>query len=387
VLNWTLDSEKRYARIAQTLVNDLDKITRDVWADLPPERDAWGFDIVAQANASIRVLVCPLLPPPAIKDQLRAGEQIATHGDIFAKTIPLRLCFFITQAVRRAIVRELLSNAERTSLSDEICCVEERFDAVAMMIFENGDKSPARKSESGGGLENELNIEQARFDAVNQMIRGIAHESRNSLQRIDACVEMLLLDVAEDPELFSMVQRLQQAASDLKGLYEEIRQYSAPLHLKSSTVKLSEIITQAWKKSEPMRRPRTILFRVKLQDPDVELPLDQVRVEEALHNIFECCLKCSQDPVIIRVTGTIDPTEPDNYELTIDDNGSPVDEKYASQATEPFVVYRAKSPLLGIAFASRIVRAHGGSIDIPADQTEGVSYRLRLPLSDKRLTR
>ncbi len=55
------------------------------------------------------------------------------------------------------------------------------------------------------------------------MVTGLAHESRNALQRSTACLEMRALEVEDRAEALDLVARIQKAQNHLHHLYEEVR--------------------------------------------------------------------------------------------------------------------------------------------------------------------
>ena len=63
------------------------------------------------------------------------------------------------------------------------------------------------------------------------MVTGLAHESGNALARSQACLEMLALEVEDRPEALDLIGRIQKAQDHLQQLYEEVRNYAAPLKL------------------------------------------------------------------------------------------------------------------------------------------------------------
>ena len=63
------------------------------------------------------------------------------------------------------------------------------------------------------------------------MITGIAHESRNALQRIQSCSEMLELEIENNEEAQRLVRRLQEAQDNLLHLFDEVRGFAAPIQL------------------------------------------------------------------------------------------------------------------------------------------------------------
>lgn len=377
--NWTPESESQYRQILESLPLTEEQLIRRVLTELAGDEQNWSLETTGKLCAAIHTVIAPQKEHSTETTESAPGENFATIGDLF--TINVKDGLKVTAAVRRALVQVLIENRENGDAIPSISCVGQRFDAITEFGVRTGEVSSRQETQLALSPQLTHEIDEARFDAVNRMIRGIAHESRNALQRIDACAEMLMLDVADNADLLPLVQRLQLGASDLKGLFEEIKKFSAPLSLEYRQVQLAEIIDTAWSETEPLWQPRSVVFRVNLREPDVVLPLDPIRLTGGLQNLFISSLRCTTDPALIEIQGQVSPTDSKFYELTIRDNGTPVDEKNAPRATEPFVVYRAKSPLLGIAFASRVIRAHGGSIEVIDDVPNGVAYRIHLPLS------
>ena len=80
-------------------------------------------------------------------------------------------------------------------------------------------------------------LQAERLAAIGQVVAGLAHESRNALQRSQACLEMLALTVRDRPEALDLIERLQQAQDHLHTLYEDVRSYAAPIKLDKVAVR------------------------------------------------------------------------------------------------------------------------------------------------------
>ena len=107
----------------------------------------------------------------------------------------------------------------------------------------------------GAGLQAE------RLAAIGEMVAGLAHESRNALQRSQACLEMLALAVRDRPEALDLIDRIQKAQDHLHHLYEDVRSYAAPIKLDRVPCDLRTVWREAWAHLEPAREEKQAALR------------------------------------------------------------------------------------------------------------------------------
>ena len=219
-------------------------------------------------------------------------------------------------------------------------------------------------------------LQAERLAAIGQMITGLAHESRNALQRIQACTEMLELEFEPETEETKLIGRLQQAQDDLQLLFDEVRNYAAPIVLEKRPTDLATICRQAWEQTAPLRRGRET--NLDLQGlADAEILADQFRLVQVFRNLFENSLAACTDPV--EVNAEIALSEDGHLRVTVSDNGPGFDEGVAKRMLDPFFTTKTKGSGLGMAIASRIVQSHGGQI-VPISQPgNGGKFSLSFP--------
>lgn len=223
-------------------------------------------------------------------------------------------------------------------------------------------------------------IQSERLAAIGQMMTGLAHESRNALQRTRACLDMLELDLDGQPDLVDLVRRSQTALDELHRLYEEVRNYAAPTNLELANCDLSHLWETAWAHLARQQTDRQIQFLAKSNDVNLSCRIDPHRIGQVLRNILENAIVAVPDPGEI----TLECADADidgraAVRIAICDNGPGFAPEHSNKVFEPFFTTRTKGTGLGMAIAKRIVEAHGGRIDVGSALSGGAVVAITLP--------
>jgi signal transduction histidine kinase len=212
------------------------------------------------------------------------------------------------------------------------------------------------------------------------MIAGLAHESRNALQRIQSCSEMLELEVSDQPEPLRLVHRIQEAQDTLHRLFDDVRGYSAPMELELARCDVATSWREAWRSLEMLRRGRRATLRESVDDVDLHAVIDRFRMVQVFRNLLENSLAACPDPVEIVVTARAgEGDERPLLQLIVQDNGPGLTPAARETVFEPFFTTKTKGTGLGMAIAHRIVDAHGGVIEVGAQEGPGATFVITLP--------
>jgi two-component system sensor kinase FixL len=223
-------------------------------------------------------------------------------------------------------------------------------------------------------------MQAERLAAIGQMVAGLAHESRNALQRSQACLEMLALTVRDRPEALDLIDRIQKAQDHLHALYEDVRGYAAPIKLEKSPCDLRRVWREAWAHLEPARAAKRAVLREDVDAADLSCMADAFRLEQVLRNVLENALAAGSTPVAVEVRAA--DSELDGQPATciaVSDNGPGIAPEQRSQVFEPFFTTKAKGTGLGMAIAKRIVEAHGGRIAVGDVRGPGAVFLITIP--------
>lgn len=225
-------------------------------------------------------------------------------------------------------------------------------------------------------------VQSERLAAMGQMLSGIAHESRNALQRIQASVDLLSLELEGHPEASEEIARIARAREDLQRLFEELRNFAAPIHLDLSRCDLSKIWQQAWDHLESSMEGRVTELSVDTGGIDLSCKVDAFRMVQVFRNLMENSLSACSDPVRIEIESCVTSLEgAPALCICVRDNGPGLSEDQRAHIFDAFYTTKTKGTGLGMAIAQRVVEAHGGIIRVGTCRHGGAEFEVILPRS------
>lgn len=316
-------------------------------------------------------------------EQLTGYASAAVHGKNYVQ-------LFLPERERLGVVEQLAANqAGQATLGYEnmILCRDgsERclvWNAQRLEDFEGapailavGQDITARKVAEERALQSE------RLAAIGQTVTGLAHESRNAFQRSQACLELLSLELEDRPEQLELVSRIQRALDHLHRLYEEVRDYAAPIKLDRQLCDLAHLWRDAWSHLEVSRAGKQIELREAAECLNLASHVDWFALGQVFRNIFENAISACSEPGEIRVScreSTLGAQSA--IEIRIRDNGTGIPSDVIGRVFDAFFTTKTKGTGLGMAIARRIVEAHGGTLEL-GDQDAGAEFVIVLPRS------
>jgi two-component system, LuxR family, sensor kinase FixL len=219
-------------------------------------------------------------------------------------------------------------------------------------------------------------LQAERLAAIGETMTALVHESRNALQRSFACLEMLALEVENQPSALDLVGRTQRAQEQLRQLYEEVRQWAAPIHLQRQQSDLSDVWREAWHEVMQVHNPKHVRLVEELSCAPI-CRVDPAKMGQVFRNVFENAVEVSPAQSVIELRCSNAPEQRNELTIMIRDHGPGLSAEQLARLFEPFFTTKTKGTGLGLAIAKRIVQAHSGQI--VASSPAGASIEITIP--------
>ena len=130
----------------------------------------------------------------------------------------------------------------------------------------------------------------------------LTHESGNALARGQAILEQLAEEVQGPPEAIELIGQLHKSQAALRRLYEEVRNYSAPIRLEREPWELSAIWRRSWSNLMALKdQNKQAFIGETISGVSLSCDVDHFRLDQVFRNLFENSLSACPNPAKIEV--------------------------------------------------------------------------------------
>ena len=109
--------------------------------------------------------------------------------------------------------------------------------------------------------------------------------------------------------------------------------------------------------------------------------MDRAQLKQAFYNLIKNSLQAMRTGGILRIRTEASETD---VSVSFIDTGHGISAEQIGRIFEPYYTTKTEGSGLGLMIVQRIVREHGGTIDVESDTTRGTTVRLKLPIYERR---
>ncbi|HTY88817.1 MAG TPA: ATP-binding protein [Candidatus Acidoferrum sp.] len=251
-------------------------------------------------------------------------------------------------------------------------------------------------------------IESERVQALTLLAASVAHEIGNPLNALHIHLQLMERELkklksdewrmtsgrkvaapvtghALPPEAArKLEQYLNVAKGEINRLDYIITQFlqairPAPLQVKVMT--LNAVVQKTLDLLRPELENRGLTVRTRLAHGLTATPIDPTQMQQVLVNL----IKNAMHAMTRQGTLTLQTGEgADGVWMSVTDTGGGIAQEQINRIFEPFYTTKKTGTGLGLMIVQRIVRAHGGRIELESHVGRGTTFRIRLPLHEPR---
>jgi PAS domain S-box-containing protein len=143
---------------------------------------------------------------------------------------------------------------------------------------------------------------------------------------------------------------------------------------------LNEVVVETLALLRPELENRGQTIEEKLAPGLPQSPLDPMQVKQALLNLIKNAMQAMRRGGVLTVqTGA----SGDEVWVSVADTGGGIPEEQINRIFEPFYTTKKRGSGLGLMIVQRIVREHGGRIELDSRVGKGTTFRIWLPLRER----
>ena len=215
-----------------------------------------------------------------------------------------------------------------------------------------------------------------------QMVSGLAHEIKNPLSTISLNLKLLAESLAEYPDeaharLVRRLGRVQEETERVEQILGDFLRYAGHYEHTPQRTDLCEVVEELRDFFAPQADAAGVVMRAQIPDRPIQAQLDAKLLKQALLNLLINAVQAMDGggELLMRVS-----RDGDAGCVEVIDTGPGMDAETLGNVFSPYWSTKKNGTGLGLPTARRIVREHGGTLDVQSEPGQGTRFVVTLPI-------
>jgi signal transduction histidine kinase len=246
------------------------------------------------------------------------------------------------------------------------------------MIFHDLTETRAKTRET---------IESEKLNALTLLAAGVAHELGNPLNSLNIHLQLLERDLRKSssgtsPRVRETFEIVRTEMARLDTIISQFLRAVRPTQPVRMPLPLEAVIRDSVAFLKPEITDRDILVELEMADDVPAVSIDPDQVKQAFYNIIKNGIQAMRTGGILRIATSRTDT---HAVVAFTDNGSGIDPENIARIQDPYFTTKSGGSGLGLVIVNRILREHGGLLEVDSHLGQGTTVRLFFPLDERRV--
>ncbi len=252
-------------------------------------------------------------------------------------------------------------------------------------IAERGERIGAlltmRDAESVRRIENEIELSR-RLAAIGRLTSGVAHEVKNPINAIVVHLELLREKMRDiDPDASRHMDIIGREIHRLDRVVQVLVDFNRPVELRLADFDLRKLIEDVTLLASPEAARQGVKLETKLGNNSLPVRADSDLIKQALLNVILNGVQAMNEGGMLNITAR---QQDGAASIEVHDEGGGIPPEVRDKVFNLYFTTKKTGSGIGLAMSYRVLQLHNGAIDFVTEMGHGTTFRLFLPLADKK---